>query len=109
MNFSERLDIQTEDEFRDLANSFNVMSDRLGKQRSRRSPRSVMWNRAALSAQDSRQIVDALLQTPSGRRQLRDGVRLHDRSGPERKPAPHYAISRDSREVTVVQTLPGAR
>ena len=100
-DFSGRLRIQSNDEFRDLAHSFNAMSDRLGKQIQTLTAISQV-DRAALSARDPKEIVDALLQT------LLNVVDCETVSvctlDPETGASGmSYAVSQDSREVTVVQ------
>ncbi len=101
-DFSGRLDITTQDEFHDLAHSFNAMSDRLGKQIQTLTAINQV-DRAGLSARDSREIVDAALHT------LLDVVGCETVSvcilDAEGERATSYAVSHDSRSVTIIHEL----
>ncbi len=105
-DFSARLDIRTRDEFRDLAHSFNRMSDRLGKQIQTLTAINHV-DRAGLSARDSRDIVEAVLQTllDVGDCETVSICTVHPHGGDR---ATSFAVSRDSREVTVVHDLDAA-
>jgi len=102
-DFAAHVDVVSRDEFQDLAQSFNTMAGRLGKQFQTLTAVSRI-DRAGLAATEARPVIETSLHT------LLDlvdcglaSICLPDSDEPNRATA--HTVSRESRAVTVVHTF----